>query len=371
METKFLHLGDIHIRDESFEEIWNCMGEIVRVAEKEKPDFTIIAGDLWDSKIFIHRRCIDAVAMWLDNLSKHGPVYMIYGTPSHDIPGSLDIFGRVHSHNPIHVIKQTIILSIDNKALLGLYPHQNIPSQKSVEETVAFRRKTIQKEINTIYDTLNKEDPNHSVPHIFVGHLAIDGCVIPIGTDGFEASPDVLLKFDYAALGHVHPKDQKLPMNVQYSGALWHTDIADMQPKGFFVVTLNTHEPKLQKTFYNAGSHPVVRFDTRFGENGIPLPDPDAIKDARVRLTVYVPSSLRRIFDVDKISKEILDRGAFDVKIVPRVLSDSIEVVDFGYTRKTVAGDWMGKFKAYCDASEIEVTQGMIDKTEAVIKEVG
>lgn len=376
MKVKFLHIADIHARDEDFDEIRSCLRKVLKVARTEEVDFTIIAGDIWDSKIWLHRNCCDGIIAWVRSLANLCPIYIVYGTPSHDIPGSLAVFKRINTTYPIMVAHQTTITAFKKNpqdmknanAILALYPHQDIPATGNLDVTIEARRTEINRVISALHAQCDKEIGDKNIFKIFVGHLAVEGFMIPAGTEGYEASVDTLQRFDYAALGHVHPLEQVLPLNVQYSGALWHTDIADVTPKGFFIVTLDTQAP-LHKTFHNSGSKPVERFDAYFSEDGVILPE-KITRNAKVRFTIFVPANLRQAFDETKLEKALLEMGASEVKIIIRVMAEEIEVVDFGYTRETVEGDWIDKFKAYCDANEIEIKESLLLKARQVVDEV-
>lgn len=374
MEFKFAHIADIHARESNWDEISECLTCVQRVCREQKIQFTIIAGDLWDHKLWAHSESFRGTVDWVVRMATYGPVYILYGTPSHDVPGSHEIFKHVEAANPINVLSEVstehVYINDDTHETmtkvceLAVLPHKIIAPEGDLEQTMATRRAAIEKYVGYL-----KEDPS-SYPRIFIGHLAVVGCVIPQGTDGYEISPVLLKDFDYAALGHIHPKDQKLPSNIQYSGSLWHTETGDTSEKGFYIITMRDKNI-IKKEFINAGSHPVIKLDGHFTEKGVVLPNAEAVSNAKVRFTVYIPAKFRDAFNTKNVENDILARGAYSCKVVPRVLQEDIEVVDFGYTRDVKPGDWKDKFAAYCEVSDIEVTEDVSKKVDHLIKEVG
>lgn len=368
MEFKFAHIADIHAKDSDWDEIQRCLDNTYRICQEQKINFTIIAGDLYDHKLWSHSESFRETVSWIIRMATLGPVYLIYGTPSHDTLNSYAIFKHVESKYPIHIIDEasTFDVHIDNEkvATLAALPHINIPAQGSLEQTMEVRREAIRRYIDML-----KKGCDATIASIFIGHLAVIGCIIPQGTDGYEISPVDLKTFDYCALGHIHPKDQKLPDNIQYSGSLWHTETGDTSEKGFYIVTMRW-KALLQKSFFNAGSHPVVKLDGHFTEEGLQLPDADVVRSAKVRFTVYIPARIREAFNAKEVAREILKRGAFSCKIVPRVLLEDVDVIDFGYTREVKADDWEDKFRAYCESVDMQISDSVIKKVTDLIKEV-
>jgi len=365
VECKFAHIADVHVNDNNFEEISQCMDNTLAILRDSDVQFIIIAGDLWDHKLWTNSIAFRHTVDWVMRLASISPVYMIYGTPSHDVPGSYSIFNKVESTNKITVINEVTTIHIPEVTLAAL-PHVEISPEGSLEKTLHTRKEAIHNYINTLYEAC---DPNTF--KIFIGHLAVIGSVIPQGTDGYEVDPKDLTRFDYSALGHIHPKNQKMPDNIQYSGSLWHTDTGDTSEKGFYIITLNDTGTRLKKEFHNAGSHPVVKFDAHFTDLGLDfLPKAEQVHSAKVRFTIYVPARYRGAFNEQNIYDDIMSLGAHSCKVVPRVLQEDIEVSDFGYTRDVKDKDWEGKYRAYCDAVDIETTDPMMLKVQELITEV-
>lgn len=341
------------------------MENIFQICKKEEISFSIIAGDLWDRKLWSHSVCFRNTVDWIIRLASLGPVYIIYGTPSHDTPGSLSIFERILTQHPIYVAARPTVWkeNIEGDIFdIAALPHIEIAPQGDLAKTITTRQAGVLKLVENLYENCSGKYK------IFVGHLAITGCVIPQGTDGYEIDAKFLSRFDYAALGHVHPQNQDLPPNVQYSGSIWHLDTGDVSPKGFNIVTLD--KTGVSKKFYNAGSHPVVKFSNTFSETFDLLPIKDDVREAKVRYTMYVPSRFREAFDAEAYKQSILNLGAYECKVIVRILQEDIEVVDFGYTRSVQEGNWLDKFRAYCESVEIEVTDSMLEKVSKLIEEV-
>ena len=230
----FVHASDLHLgyaqycletRRQDFD---NAFTEIVDKSIKLKPDFMIIAGD-----IFHHARPSNTT---LENAIRNFKRLRDAAIPVLTVDGS-------HDSAP-NMITGTILTPLDSAGLIHHLPRREGASwQKNdccyVYGIPNFRSRRKTDEALPEFLTRNPPSPDRSLANIFVLHMAID---IPNVTPPYieaEVSPDMLPDgFDYYAAGHVHER---------YTGKFKH---------GLLVYsgcteTANYEEAKRQKGFFH------------------------------------------------------------------------------------------------------------------------
>ncbi len=101
---KLLHLADLHFRRDMYPEI--CASLDTVEAEAKDVDLIVLSGDIWDGPVQnTAGSMFPAFVECIRRLANLAPVAMIYGTPSHDTDGSLDVFEQLDTENPIVILK--------------------------------------------------------------------------------------------------------------------------------------------------------------------------------------------------------------------------------------------------------------------------
>nr|MCR5527473.1 exonuclease SbcCD subunit D [Lachnospiraceae bacterium] len=234
--------------------------EIVKEAEKRKPDAVVIAGDIYDKAI----PSAEAVQMFdgfLKDITEALPeaeIMMISG--NHDSAARLNIYRSLLAREKIHMIglpPEAPEDHIEKLVLEDEYGPVNFWLLPFVKPSMV-RLITRQDENDRAYSydevihiLLEREKIDPAERNVFVSHQFY----LPKGKDASEiermdseivtvgnidaVSSDVLEKFDYAALGHVHK-----PMKVgneyyRYSGTPMASSFSEAgQEKGIIEVEL-------------------------------------------------------------------------------------------------------------------------------------
>jgi exonuclease SbcD len=102
---KILHCGDIHFRTDLVEEIIRCTDFMIRQATNEKPDLSIIAGDLFDERQTYDSPAFKAAVDFIRKLADVSPVYILKGTNSHD-GISVKFLEALSTRYPVHVAEE-------------------------------------------------------------------------------------------------------------------------------------------------------------------------------------------------------------------------------------------------------------------------
>lgn len=227
---KILHTSDLHIGKRisgysMLDDQRYILNQVVHIAESEKPDAMILAGDIYDKAI----PSGEAVALFdefLVNLSRlHVPLFIISG--NHDSQERLAFASRIMKESGVYVSpvydgKITPVILSDEWGEVAFYL---LPFVKpSMVQHYAETDKDL-----TSYDAamryvveqmgLNKECRNVLVAHQLVtGAERSDSEDLVIGgLDNVDGS--VFDNFDYVALGHLHRPQYCGRKTLRYSGS--------------------------------------------------------------------------------------------------------------------------------------------------------
>jgi len=226
--VKFLHLSDLHIglrllnRDLGEDQDY-ILKQIIGLAIEEKPDAVVIAGDIYDKSV----GSAEGVALFdrfISGLSASLPeteIMIISG--NHDSPTRLNLFRSVLADRKIHMIglpPQKEGEGIEKVTLYDEYGPVNFYLLPFVKPSMV--RHLLKKEEEELsYDqalhllmereTIQTKERNVLVSHQFylpAGENAerVERAESELRTVGNidRVNSDLLLPFDYAALGHIH-----------------------------------------------------------------------------------------------------------------------------------------------------------------------
>lgn len=242
----FIHASDIHLGYSQYNldvrrrDFNNAFQELVDKTIELKPDFMILAGD-----IFAHARPLNStLEAAITNFRKLKEA----GIPVLAVDGS-------HDSAP-NVITSTILNPLDSAGLIHYLPRHEGASWKNescyVYGIPNFRtaRKT-QDELPAFLEK-NKPAPDTSLFNIFVFHMALDIPALKPPQMEAEAQPELLPEgFNYYAGGHIHTPF-KSPFKkglLVYSGCTETVSYEDAKiGKGFYYIEVSRKGmPKLHR----------------------------------------------------------------------------------------------------------------------------
>lgn len=262
---KFFHLSDLHIglrlmnRDLAEDQEY-MLKKIQKLAEKEKPDAIVIAGDIYD-KAVPSAEAVELFDHFMAGLSASLPemtVMLISG--NHDSGARLNCFRS--------------ILSGRNLYMIGLPPRTEEEHIEKVTLTdpfgevdfylLPFVRPSMVRQITgtdekgnalsyneTLHRLLAREQIDFSRRNVLVSHQfylpagkaaeeveRMDSEVRTVGNID-EVRADLLTEFDYAALGHIHKPMQVGSEFCRYCGTPLACSVSEAgQKKGMIMVEL-------------------------------------------------------------------------------------------------------------------------------------
>ena len=239
---KIIHLSDLHIGLNWFnrsmlDDQKYILNQISEIIEENKPDAIVIAGDIYD-KAIPSAEAVKIFDDFISGLSVRVPnteIMIISG--NHDSSQRIDIFRKILSLHKIHMIgnpPQKPTDYIEKVTLHDIYGNVNFYLLPFIKPSMV--RMIINDEDNNIsYNTavhkiIERENIDTNERNIIVSHQfyipfgksikdieRMDSERITVGNiDAVYA--DILEKFDYSALGHIHKPSIVGKNNIRYCG---------------------------------------------------------------------------------------------------------------------------------------------------------
>lgn len=262
---KFFHLSDLHIglklsgRD-FMEDQEYILKQIVERAKEEEPDGVVIAGDIYD-KAVPSAEAATVFDHFISELTQAVPktvVMMISG--NHDSAPRVNVFRSILSKQNIHMVGMPPVNPgefMEKVTLQDSFGEVNfylLPFVRPSMARMLFGTDDCGGGLSydeTIHRLLQREEIDTAQRNVFVSHQFY----VPVGTSSEsvermdseirtvgnidEVKADVLEKFDYAALGHIH-KPMKVGSDVyRYCGTPLACSVSEAgQKKGIIVVEM-------------------------------------------------------------------------------------------------------------------------------------
>lgn len=346
---KILHTADWHIGtfrspvkdgvNLRSEDTKRCLDELVRVAKEERPDYSLISGDVFHvGRLWSDRCCeeiITAIHYIRELAAVSKQVVVMRGTPNHDGAGQFNVLSEMFADCPnVHVVITPQVISFEDVDIAvlpgfdrGIY-RAKFPGLSSETENEVFT-----KELSNIVLGLKAQcDPTKK--SILMAHYTVPGCNTESGQTmmltQFEPiiPQETLLAADYdlVALGHIH-RPQKITSreNWYYAGAINAMNFNDEgQERGFWIH--QTHpEGVWQSIFHNTPIREFITFDfTDTDITAINLGNIDevafnywryngAVKDKIVRIQYNCSAENAKAYKMNEalLERTLLEDGAF------------------------------------------------------------
>ena len=262
---KFFHLSDLHIglrlmnRDLKEDQEY-ILGQIVELAEKEVPDAVVIAGDIYDKSV-PSAEAVEVFDRFIDRLTQSLPeteIMLISG--NHDSGARLNCFRSVLSRQRVHMIglpPQSPDEHMEKVVLTDCYGNVNfylLPFIKPsmVKMIVGTDERGNNFSYNeTLSRMIQREVIDSSQRNVLVSHQfylpegksadsveRMDSEVRTVGNID-QVSTNVLLPFDYAALGHIHKPMKAGSEFYRYCGTPLACSVSEAgQKKGVLMVEM-------------------------------------------------------------------------------------------------------------------------------------
>lgn len=262
---KFFHLSDLHIGLKLFnrdllEDQQYILKQITEIAIKKQPDAIVIAGDIYDKAV----PSAEAVAVFdefIAGLTTAVPdtvIMMISG--NHDSAPRVNVFRSVLSKQKIYMIgiapqqpdeyiEKVTMQDVYGTVNFYLLPFVKPSMVKSIVGTDENGNNLSYHE--TVHKLIEREEIDSSERNVLVSHQfylpkgtaadsveRMDSEIRTVGNID-EVSADILRKFDYAALGHIHKPMKVGSEYYRYCGTPLACSVSEAgQQKGIVLVEM-------------------------------------------------------------------------------------------------------------------------------------
>ena len=225
---KFIHLSDLHIGKRvngysMLEDQRYILAKILEIADSEKPDGVIIAGDVYD-KTVPPSEAVQLFDDFLFRLSERNlDVFIISG--NHDSPERIAFGGRLMRGRGVYVSPvwngaAEVVRLEDEYGKVNVYL---LPFIKPVHVRKFFQDCEIGDYTDALRKVIEGLDINTDERNIMITHQFVTGAerceseeLSVGGTDNVSVS--VFDDFDYTALGHLHRPQNCTSEKVRYCG---------------------------------------------------------------------------------------------------------------------------------------------------------
>ena len=247
--VKFLHTADWHIGrklqgKDLLEDQQYVMNNLISKIDETKPDFLIIAGDLYDRSVPSKEATTLLQELLVKiNIECNIPIFAISG--NHDSRERLAIGEAWFSKHKFY-LQTRLDQSFDKITFedtdIYLLPYfEPFEAREYFEDaTLTTHNSATKRVIDEIYKNIDMSKTNILVAHTFVsGGLETDSeREISVGTVE-NVAVEIFEKFDYVALGHLHNPNAIKEERIKYSGSPMAYSFSEAtQTKGMRLVEL-------------------------------------------------------------------------------------------------------------------------------------
>lgn len=316
--VKFLHTADWHIGrklqgKDLLEDQQYVMNNLISKIDETKPDFLIIAGDLYDRSVpskeattFLQELLVKI------NIECNIPIFAISG--NHDSRERLAIGEAWFSKHKFYLhtrLNQAFDkITIEDTDIYLLPYFEPFEAREYFEDdTLTTHNSATKRVIDEIYKNIDMSKTNILVAHTFVsGGLETDSeREISVGTVE-NVAVEIFEKFDYVALGHLHNPNAIKEERIKYSGSPMAYSFSEAtQTKGMRLVELTkeifTEEfisLEQKRKLYNISTTYEEVFTKVFQQNfdckndyfSMELSGMEGVTDPLPRIKEYYPNTL-------------------------------------------------------------------------------
>ena len=383
---RIAHIADLHCCKEHQKEALESLDEICLSLTTTPVDLIAVAGDTWDASMLNTEASgfNDFVAR-IQNLATFAPVVMIYGTPSHDTDGSLEVFRKIRAKNAITILEAAKPYFLENGKIVetSTAPEALIFGIPEPRKKYLLANATTGKEEteNAIRDAMQKlcfllaakrrEFPD--IPCVMLYHG--DGAGSSVQNDrtiergtGIAISIDDLASIgaDYYALGHIHKPQQVGTLPAYYAGSIYPKDFGETHKAGFNFVKIEPgKEADVQRVDFPHPQNMKIESNSEFSVDAMGAEGD--FRGKKVWLEITCTKEERVLLDEDKILSEIRSHGAEEGS---RVTISEIPTETVRAAEITEAAGVSEKFKVWAENSGIEVKDSILQKIKELDSEI-
>lgn len=384
---KILHTADWH-GDNNYEAFIESTEHIKNYIVNNDIDLMCFSGDLFDSKIIasdLYNKIINRFIEFANLV----PIFMVYGTPSHDYKGSLDILRTVKTKYPIHLVdsfKDSITYFNDGYKDFEHYTNDErtirligcpwplksrlLTDKELLELNTTEQNELYKKRFNVWRNKIIKQKKENPLYTILVGHLQLIGSFASQSQDisSENHNPEDFYDLcDYGALGHIH-KNQNFK-HLHYSGSIYNKTWGEMEDKYFNVIDTDyAKNEKVKITKVKIPTPFLIKYELNLQEyeaikkieNQLQLPNGYYIdlNEENVHLWIVVNVGEKKILNQEREEKfwnEKVDKIRLEFV---KIKTETVQRLE-NYNKEISLTE---KFILWCKQKSIEPTEFQINK---------
>ena len=224
---KLMHLSDLHLGKlvngfSMLEDQKYILNQILALAQQERPDGILIAGDVYDKRV-PSAEAVGLLDSFLTELAQVGPVFLISG--NHDSAERLAFGGRLMTAAGVYVspvYDGTVRTEVLHDDFGAVHIHL-LPFLKPVQVRRFYPEAEITSYTDAVRTALAGLDLEDGERHVLLTHQLVTGAKrsdseeISIGGSE-DVDAEVFDGFDYVALGHLHGQQRAGGAHIRYCG---------------------------------------------------------------------------------------------------------------------------------------------------------
>lgn len=266
---KIFSTADWHFHSSNEKDFFISFNYFLAKAQEERPDLISIAGDIFDRPVLNSSdAAFDRFLMAIKRLLEVAPVVTVYGTPTHDVPGSLKVLEEIKGIHSFRVLQPSTPYFLTMSGGVTSEPEfakdqrlliLGIPevSEEWIKKDADSQCREIDvnaalKQLLAGYMAL-RESYSH-IPCLLLYHGPINGAKIsdsqklPAGSIELGWRDLASIKADYISCGHIHmAQEVGKDINGFYEGSFFPNTWGELTKKQFSIITLNTDLHEVQR----------------------------------------------------------------------------------------------------------------------------
>lgn len=354
---KFIHIGDLHCNKERLPYCLKTFEIIIEKLQELKDKVPVlITGDLWDS-VLSNGTVFYSYLTKIKALADLTSVYIIYGTPTHDIEGSLDVFKQFG----VKVFRNNTYLEEDDFELVA------IPEPRKCDYISASQEK-IKESIRLGFDEFISSLPKKNKTRIVMYHGDIQGAeavyqnsyYVTSSTFGITLNQLQKLNADAYCFGHIHiPQKINGLNNAYYCGSCYPVNSGEHHNPSYNIISIEGKKVSVEAISFGFPYNVTKEYDI---EN---IKDIYKENFKGVNLTVKVT--------LETLLKKNYSKINLEEDIKKHTQAESVKVV-FEYIKKQSLRNKeiseqisaVEKFKKYAKSMKIKTSSSIISKLEDI-----
>ena len=349
---KILHTADIHACKKRKADVVKLLDIFIKDIDEKNIDLVLITGDFFDHAI-VNNTPFAQIIEKMSELIRKVPVYMVYGTPHHEVAQSLEVFKLFGAKVAEEPTLWTFEKNDEKIDILGIpEPRKSLLLGNNVAET----KKNIEEYFNKTFD-IKPENPL-----VIMFHGEVSGATYPNGKEAVSDTRLLASKVDhlkpmYVACGHIH-----IPQDVNYfhyAGSPIPLDFGELHKPSYNLVEIKNGKAKFEKVYLPFAQNRVVDCNLQTYEAVCKM----NLSGLNVKINLTLTPEERKNFNILLQTKIIRDlTNAEHVKIA--VKTNSVNAIRSKEIVKTTS--IKDKLEIWAKLNDVTLTDDIMKKAEFI-----